>query len=70
MRLLNKLLFPLVTLCTLLSAVPLRAQEPQADSTAQRDERPLTINEKRRQRGLTDVNNLFVPKATKATSSW
>ena len=62
MRLLNKLLFPLVTLCTLLSAVPLRAQEPQADSTAQRDERPLTINEKRRQRGLTDVNNLFVPK--------
>ena len=62
MRLLNKLLFPLVTLCTLLSAVPLRAQEPQADSTAQRDERPLTINEKRRQRGLTDVNTLCVPK--------
>lgn len=62
MRLLNKLLFPLVTLCTLLSAVPLRAQELQADSTGRHDERPLTINEKRRQRGLTDVNNLFVPK--------
>ncbi|WP_418983248.1 hypothetical protein [Alistipes sp.] len=25
-------------------------------------ERPLTINEKRRQRGLTDTHNLFVPK--------
>ena len=37
---------------------------PQADSTScmQHEERPQTVNEMRRQRGLTDKHNLFVPR--------
>ncbi len=41
----------------------LRAQQPNPTAQSETtDERPMTINEKRSQRGLTDVNNLFVPK--------
>ena len=37
---------------------------PQADSTScmQHEERPQTVNEMRRQRGLTEKHNLFVPR--------
>ena len=62
----------LALLLTAGMAPALRAQQtgaeaspaPQADSTAciQGGERPLTINEMRRQRGLTDTHNLFVPR--------
>ena len=40
------------------------ASEEAADArTTQKTElRPMTINEKRRQRGLTDTHNLFVPR--------
>lgn len=40
-------------------------QEPApaaADTAALLPARPLSVNEMRRERGLTDVNNLFVPK--------
>lgn len=63
------------TLLTLLllagTAQALRAQQTdaaafpvQADTTAglQAGEHPLTVNEMRRQRGLTDKHNLFVPR--------
>ena len=37
---------------------------PQADSTScmLHEEQPQTVNEMRRQRGLTDKHNLFVPR--------
>jgi len=59
---LNSYMFPLVLLGSLLCTGPLCAQETQADSTGRNERRPLTVNEKRRQRGLTDGNTLFVPK--------
>lgn len=63
----------LLTLLLLAGTVQgLRAQQtdaaaslvPQADTTVdmQEEERPLTVNEIRRQRGLTDKHNLFVPR--------
>lgn len=41
------------------TTVPTEGPAAQAPAVA---ERPLTINEMRRQRGLTDTHNLFVPK--------
>ncbi len=42
-------------------AFPESVQKPASGASAQAV-RPLTINEKRSQRGLTDTHNLFVPK--------
>ncbi len=59
----------LLALCLSGTAMTVRAQqmpgaaaETAADTTAAAAPRPLTINEMRRQRGLTDMHNLFVPK--------
>ncbi|WP_295936884.1 hypothetical protein [uncultured Alistipes sp.] len=58
----------LALLCLTGTAQSLRAQQNietagiAAADTAAVQERPLTINEKRRQRGLTDTKNLFVPR--------
>lgn len=52
----------LLTLAVLLCTAPgLHAQEFRAADTAS-VLRPKTINEMRKERGLTDVNNLFIPK--------
>lgn len=58
------------TLLTLLylagTAQALRAQQTTEDASLPADsvgqERALTINEMRQQRGLTDTHNLFVPR--------
>lgn len=56
-------------LCLCGTAATLRAEQPTdvrartgTDSLAGLAEKPRTINEKRRQRGLTDTHNLFIPK--------
>lgn len=59
---LNKFKILLALLCLASAAGPLSAQETGADTTALAEQHPLTANEMRRQRGLTDVTNLFVPK--------
>ena len=52
-----------LALCLTGTVQALRAQETTvAGTTATSDERPKTINEMRRERGLTDTHNLFVPK--------
>ena len=57
-----------VLLLSLAATVPtLRAQEMHGADTAVRqgsayNRKPLTVNEMRRRRGLTDTHNLFVPK--------
>lgn len=51
-----------LALCLTGTAGALRAQQTTATETAAADERPRTINELRRERGLTDTHNLFVPK--------
>ncbi len=62
----RKLRIMLLTLLLGLSgtAQELCAQQPTNDSTTRASvaERPKTINEIRKERGLTDVRNLFVPK--------
>lgn len=60
---LNKYKILLILLCpAFLPAGILRAQEHAADTVCTTEHRPMSINEMREQRGLTDVNNLFVPK--------
>lgn len=52
-----------LALCLTGTVQALRAQETTiAGTTEAADERPKTINEMRRERGLTDTHNLFVPK--------
>lgn len=58
----NKLNILLALLCLACPAGVLSAQEYRADTLSQKEHRTLTTNEMREQRGLTDVNNLFVPK--------
>lgn len=48
---------PLLGLCLLLLVLPVRAQQP---NTEWQD--PLTVNEHRARRGLTEMDNVFVPK--------
>lgn len=52
-----------LVLCLTGTVQALRAQETTvAGTTEATNERPKTINEMRRERGLTDTHNLFVPK--------
>lgn len=51
-----------LALCLTGAAQTLRAQETAPAGEATSPERPKTINEMRRERGLTDRHNLFVPK--------
>lgn len=55
-------LLPALLCLTAAAQTPQESQPAAADTAALLPARPLSANEMRRQRGLTDVHNLFVPK--------
>lgn len=58
----NKFKIRLALLCLACPAGMLSAQEYRTDTVSPEKHHPRTVNEIRSKRGLTDVNNLFVPK--------